>query len=83
MLRHFDNHIITKDDFVPLVEAKPEVIIIGTGASGVVQVSNEIIEFIESFKIKLIIKKTTDACDEYNRLIKRGVKVCALLHNTC
>ncbi len=81
--RHFDNHIITKDDFTDLIAAKPEIIIIGTGASGVVNVSEDIIDLIESKNIKLIIKKTAQACHEYNNLIKQKKNVVAVMHNTC
>mgnify|MGYP001414153958 CR=1 FL=1 len=81
--RHFDNHIIMKEDFTDLIKAKPDIIIIGTGASGVVDVSKDIIDLIKENKIKLIIKKTAEACDEYNKLIKQKKNVVALLHNTC
>ena len=82
-LRHFDDHVIKKDDFISLVESKPEYIIIGTGASGVVQVPDDIIKYIKENNIILIIKKTADACKEYNKLTQQNKKVAALLHNTC
>jgi hypothetical protein len=81
--RYFENHIIELNDFTDLVDRKPEYIIIGTGASGVVRVPDEIKEYIQKAGIKLIIEKTADACDTYNDLIKKNKKVCALLHNTC
>ncbi len=81
--RHFDGHIIKKSDFDDLIEAKPDIIIIGTGQSGVVNVPDDIIGLIEGKGIELIIKKTAEACLEYNKLIKRKKNVCALLHNTC
>ncbi|MBW2992635.1 hypothetical protein KY345_05450 [Candidatus Woesearchaeota archaeon] len=81
--RYFENHIIELNDFVDLVDKKPEYIIIGTGASGVVNVPDEIKEYIEKAGIKLIIEKTGDACNTYNDLIKKNKKVCALMHNTC
>lgn len=81
--RYFENHIIELNDFVDMVDKKPEYIIIGTGASGVVHVPEEIEEYIKKAGIKLIIKNTADACDTYNDLIRKKKKVCALLHNTC
>jgi len=81
--RHFDGHIIKKSDFTDLIKAKPEIIIIGTGQSGVVNVPKDIIDLVEGNGIKLIIKKTAEACLEYNKLIKRKKNVVALLHNTC
>lgn len=81
--RYFEDHILELNDFVDLVDQKPEYIIIGIGASGVVKVPDEIIEYIEKAGIKLIIEKTGDACNTYNDLIKKNKKVCALMHNTC
>ena len=81
--RYFENHIIKLDDFTDLVEQKPEYIIIGTGASGVVDVPQDIIDYIEEHNIKPIIEKTGDAVNTYNDLLKKGKKVCALMHNTC
>ena len=81
--RYFENHIIELNDFFDLVDQKPEYIIIGTGAYGVVRVPDEIKEYIEKAGIKLIMEKTGDACKTYNDLIKNNKKVCALLHNTC
>lgn len=81
--RYLESHILKTSDFDELIAAKPEIIIIGIGASGVVDVQDEIKEHIESNNIKLIIEKTGDACNTYNSLIKEGKKVCAFLHNTC
>ena len=81
--RHLPNHELILDDFTALVNAKPSVIIIGTGAYGAVKPPKEIIEFIKKQGIKVIVEKTADACKTYNSLLKQGKKVAALLHNTC
>ena len=81
--RYLENHELKLEDIYPLVDSKPEVIIIGTGAYGAVKPSKSIIDFIESKGIKLIIERTEDACNTYNRLLKEGKKVAAFLHNTC
>ena len=66
-----------------LINNNPEYIVFGTGASGIMPVPSEIKEYIQKRGIKLIIQKTTDACQTYNALIKEGKKVAAFLHNTC
>ena len=81
--RYLNNHELNLDDFTSLINAKPDIIIIGTGAYGVVKPQKEIIEFIKKQKIEVIIQKTGAACKTYNRLLKEGKKVAALLHNTC
>jgi len=81
--RYLTEHLLMIDDFIEIVESHPEIIVIGTGADGVVDVPDEIISFIESKKIKLIIEKTEEACAVYNSFLKKGKKIGAFLHNTC
>jgi hypothetical protein len=83
LARHLPNHELSLNDFSALVEFKPDYIIIGTGASGVMPVPSDISKFIQEKGIKLIVEKTGDACKTYNSLIKEGKKVAAFLHNTC
>ncbi len=80
--RHLPGHELKLDDFTELINSKPEYIIIGTGAYGVMKVPNEIIEFIEKQGIKTIIENTGQACQTYNAMLKQG-KIAAFLHNTC
>ena len=81
--RYLPDHGLAFDDIIPLVEYKPEYIVIGTGASGVMPVSDEIKELIETKGIKLIVEKTPDACRTYNSLLSENKKVAAFLHDTC
>jgi hypothetical protein len=81
--RHLPNHELSINDFIPLVDSNPEYIIIGTGASGVMPVPDEIIEFIEKKGIKTIAEKTGQACQTYNSMLKQGKKIAAFFHNTC
>lgn len=81
---HFiENHTVTEQDIVDLFEENPDYIIIGTGASGLVYVKNEVIKKIEEKGIKLIIENTKKACEEFNNLKKEGKRVNAILHSTC
>jgi len=75
--RYLPGHELKTDDFIPLIDSKPEYIIIGTGASGVMPVPDEIIEFIESKGIKAIIEETGEACQTYNSMLKQGKKIAA------
>jgi len=76
-------HDITIDDIKDIVAENPEILIIGTGASGLVNVSDKIKEFVKTRGIKLIIEKTGAACKEYNNALKSNKKVCAIMHGTC
>ena len=81
--RYLPNHELSINDIYPLVEYNPEYIIIGTGASGVMPVPEEIEDFIKEKGIKLIAEKTGDACRTYNSLVSEHKKVATFLHNTC
>jgi len=56
--------------------------LIGTGYYGLMKVPLELIKYLESKNIEVIIKKTKDACDEYNTLHQRK-NVVAAFHLTC
>ena len=60
----------------------PEVLIIGTGASGLVRVLPEVKQSVEAQGIKLIAEPTSEACNTYNQLC-HSQKVVAALHITC
>ncbi len=77
------DHGLSWEDVEPVVKTKPKIIVIGTGSSGVVQVSDDIKEKIKQQGIKLIIAKTQEACRIFNELRKKGERVNAVLHSTC
>ena len=78
-----DTHSLKAEDVKKLVEAEPEIIVIGKGASGALDVPEDIIDYIKDNGIEAIIEDTGKACREYNRLVKEGRKVAAIMHGTC
>jgi len=64
-------------------ETKPEVLVVGTGYSGVMAVSSEVKEALRSKGIKLIAQPTRQACATFNELLKANRKVVAAFHLTC
>lgn len=81
---HFiEHHTVTEQDVIEIFEDKPEIVVIGIGASGMAHVNNDVIELAKQKKIKLIITDTKKACEEFNKLRKQGKKVNAIMHSTC
>ena len=76
-------HNLLLKDVEDLIATKPEYIVIGTGASGLVKVSDEVRERAAANNIKLIIEKTPVAVEDFNRLQKKGKSICAIMHGTC
>lgn len=65
-----------------LIEQKPELVIIGTGYSGLMEVSPEIKKYFQSQNIELKIEPSSTAWQTYNQ-ISQSKKVIALFHLTC
>ncbi|MCK4420561.1 hypothetical protein KAW48_02095 [candidate division WOR-3 bacterium] len=76
-------HNLEIDDLAGIFEYEPELIIIGTGAYGVMEVPQSTIDIIKEKDIEVKIFKTKEAVNEYNEAIKEGRNVIACLHLTC
>jgi hypothetical protein len=77
-----EGHRLQITDLKEVLEAKPEVLVVGTGYSGMMNVPPETRKYIESEGIKLIVQKTAEACQTFNQLIESR-KIVAALHLTC
>ncbi len=77
------SHLFQKADVKDLLEENLEVVVFGTGKSGLAKVSDELKVFIESGGIKVIIFPTDQAVQEYNEMKQENKKVVAFLHLTC
>jgi len=77
-----ESHNLRIEDIKKILDNKPEALIIGTGYYGLMKVSLELIKYLESNNIEVIIKKTKDACDEYN-LLHQKKNMVAAFHLTC
>lgn len=75
-------HALEPADIGGVVDAKPDILIIGTGQPGLMQVSDKTLEQMKKLKIETIVMPTEQACKEYNRIaLNRNVIAC--LHLTC
>jgi len=59
-----------------------EVLVVGTGASGMMKVLKEVSDYFNSKGIKFIEEKTEEACRIYNKL-SNSRNISAALHLTC
>ena len=80
--RRGESHKLSLGDIAQILDKKPEILVIGTGADGVMNVPADVITSIEAKGIRVIEKKTGDACEEYNSL-SPSKNVIAALHLTC
>jgi len=75
-------HLLDIDDIKEVISARPDVIIIGTGQPGFMQVPEKTLAETKKLGIETIVMPTERACEEYNR-IAQAKKVIACLHLTC
>jgi hypothetical protein len=75
------SHLLLIEDLYDVLTYEPEVLIVGTGADGLMKVPEKTRKFLESEGIRLITKETEEACKTYNEL--KDKKKVALLHLTC
>ena len=62
---------------------KPEVLIIGNGVEGALEIGKKARKEIEDAGVKLVVLRTPEACRVYNQLYRLGKHVILLAHGTC
>ena len=77
-----EGHSLSPRDLGEIVGEKPDILVVGTGNSGLMQVSAPTCRWIKQEGIKLKVEPTQTACQTYNQLQKTH-KVIAALHLTC
>jgi len=80
--RRQNGHTLIPADLEEIMEAEPEVILVGTGKSGLMKVPPETIEYFAGKGIEVFSYPTADAVNLYNNTPKCHIVVAAL-HITC
>ena len=80
--RRKEGHSLQIVDLIEVLEANPEVLVVGTGYLGMMDVLPETRNFVESAGIEIVIQKTSEAYKTFNRLAESRTVVAAL-HLTC
>jgi len=60
-----------------------DTVVIGTGESGMMHISDDLIEFLRDNNIEVFIEKSLDACKLFNSLNKSSENVALFIHLTC
>jgi hypothetical protein len=76
-----EGHLLQMADMDEIFAAKPKILIIGTGHSGVMRVDPEVKEYCRMNDIKLIEQPTAKAIQEYNS--REGPSTIGAFHLTC
>lgn len=78
-----DGHSLCLEDLTSIYNIKTDVLVVGIGSSGVMKVPSDVIQELNQKEIEVIVLKTPEAVEEYNRLAKEGKQVVGAFHLTC
>jgi hypothetical protein len=76
-------HSLSAEDLKTVIAAKPAVLIVGCGASGLMKVPDETRQALQEHNIQLEALDTGKAVQRFNELSQEGTNVAAALHLTC
>jgi hypothetical protein len=76
------SHHLSPGDLSRILFWNPQVLVVGTGASGMMVIPDESREMIRQRKIHLVVERTEEACQVYNRQ-RSTRRAVAALHLTC
>ena len=76
-------HLLQVEDITDILAERPEVLVVGQGASGNMRLAADVEETLAKYSIRLIAENSGHAVDELNRLSKEGVSVAGAFHLTC
>jgi len=78
-----EGHGLCEKDLEPLLDKRPDVLIIGTGANGLMAVPPAMVEYMAARCAEVHVERTERACEVYNELAGGERRVVAGLHLTC
>ncbi len=77
-----EGHLLQIADVGEVLEAAPEILVVGTGAYGNMEVDRDLEAFLEEKGIRLLARPTKEACRIINEESGRR-RLAAALHLTC
>jgi hypothetical protein len=78
-----EGHKLQIEDLGTVLEYGPDVLLVGTGAHGVMEVPQSVIETCQSRGIQVSVFRTAEAVERFNAYLAEGKKAVAALHLTC
>jgi len=78
-----EGHSLAMEDLEEVVEFGPEVLIVGTGASGIMDVPASTVDALRKKGIEVAAAHTGEAWHLFNEQVKQGKNVVGVFHLTC
>ena len=80
--RRKSGHRLSTGDIDRLIKSEPEVIVAGTGVSGLMKPEKQLVKLLNQKGIKFISQPNKEAIEAYNNLLSK-IRVGACFHLTC
>jgi hypothetical protein len=77
-----EGHNLQVVDLMDVINANPQILVIGTGATGLMRVPKDTISHLESNGIEVHVARTGEAVEIFNKLQQDKVAIAAF-HLTC
>ena len=77
------SHVFDMSEFLKISEKKPEIIVVGTGISGIIRVEEEVLQAAEEKGIDIYTEISEKAADMFNAFVADKKRVVAVIHTTC
>ena len=78
-----EGHRVDVGDVPDILAVSPEVLVIGMGYAGFMEVSKSLHSTLKNRNIQLIAEKTPEAVKTFNELHSQGKRVAGAFHLTC
>jgi hypothetical protein len=78
-----EGHRVDVADVTDILTTSPEVLVVGMGYAGFMEVSNSLRFTLKNHKVRLIANKTPEAVKNFNQLHSKGRRVAGAFHLTC
>jgi hypothetical protein len=75
--------LLAVDDLQSVITSQPLILVVGCGAAGMMNVSENVGEALLEHGIELFTDNTHNAVAKFNELAEKGENVAAALHLTC
>ncbi len=78
-----EGHSLSVEDLADVFEFKPEILVVGKGASGLMEVPASTQKTLQEAGIEVIAEHTGQAWSIFNEQVEKGKKVVGAFHLTC
>ncbi len=81
--RRRQGHLLCAEDLKPVIDAAPQVVVVGCGAYAMMKVPQQTILLLQENGIRCEPLETAKAVQRFNQLMHEGANAAAALHLTC